>query len=114
MIYSRSIQPASSIPLPSSWMSGDCLHEPAKDRQVARGDDASVGDGSVKFLGGLEQGVERCGVGAKGGVRAGWFAWLHTQLSSLGPDGPHAVAEFETAGGRGCAGIRPGGASQEE
>jgi hypothetical protein len=40
------------VPLPHWSGGGDCLHEPAKGRQVARRDDAPVGDGSVKFPGG--------------------------------------------------------------
>jgi hypothetical protein len=48
-----------------------------RSRQVACGDDAPVGYGGVERSRVVEQGVERCGVGAEGGVFPGGFAgWL--------------------------------------
>jgi hypothetical protein len=81
------------------------LHESAKGRQVARGDDTSVGDGGVEFLVASSRALSVAG-SVRRRHRAGGFACLHTQLPGPGPDGPHAVAEFETAGGRGAPGSR--------
>src|ERR1700729_1201290 len=50
--------------------------EPAEGGPAARRDDAPVGRGRVQVPGGIEQGVKRGGVGAKGGVRAVGLARL--------------------------------------